>query len=63
MIVAELKRVVVKSGVSCYRISQRTGGSVTQSELSRWFKGKLNLGPAKLDAVADAIGAKVVLGN
>jgi hypothetical protein len=61
--IAELKRVVVKSGVSCYRVSQRTNGYVSQSELSRWFKGKLNLGPAKLDAVAEAVGAKVVLGD
>lgn len=61
--IEELKRVMTQSGVSRYRVSQRTNNFVTQSELSRWVKGRLNLGPAKLDAVADAIGAKVVLGD
>jgi hypothetical protein len=61
IMVEELKRAVDASGLSRYRVSVLTEGRVSQSELSRWFAGRLNLGPDKLDAIAEVIGAKIVL--
>ena len=61
MLIQELKRCCEGSGRSRYWVSQQTNGKVSQSELSRWHQGKLNLGAEKLDMVARAIGATVVL--
>lgn len=59
--VDELKQAVVSCGLSRYRVSVLTEGRVSQSELCRWFQGKLNLGPDKLDAIAAVIGATVTI--
>ncbi len=59
--VEELKRAVDASGLSRYRVSVLTEGRVSQSELSRWFAGRLKLGSDKLDAIAEVIGATVTV--
>jgi len=59
--VEELKRAVDACGLSRYRVSVLTEGRVSQSELCRWFQGTLNLGPDKLDAIAEVIGATVTI--
>ena len=61
MLIQDLKNCVVGSGRSGYWLERATDSFVTQSELSRWHKGKLNLGAKKLDAIGVALGLKVVL--
>ena len=51
MLVQDMKNCVIGSGRSGYWIERETDFFVSQSELSRWLKGKLNLGSAKLDAI------------
>ena len=64
MSVLESLRTAVKDGaVSRYRICKMTSGVVTAPELSRWVRGQCCLGQAKLDAIATALGAKLVLGE
>ena len=42
MLIQDLKNCVVGSGRSGYWLERATDSFVTQSELSRWHKGKLN---------------------
>ena len=63
MLIQDLKNCVVGSGRSGYWIERATDFVVSQSELSRWHKNKLNLGAKKLDAIGVALGLKVVLTN
>ena len=63
MLIQDLKNCVVGSGRSGYWLERETDHFVTQSELSRWHQGKLNLGAAKLDAIGVALGLRVVLTN
>ena len=58
--VSELKALVQSCGLTRYRIAKLSDGRISESELSRWVHGRLNLGPAKLDLVAEIVGAKVV---
>ena len=57
----ELKRIVRASGRSQWELSRATGGQVVQPELSRWLSGRGCLGQAKLDALAGALGVKLVV--
>jgi hypothetical protein len=57
----ELKRIVRASGRSQWELSRATGGRVVPPELSRWLSGRGCLGQAKLDALAGALGVKLVV--
>jgi transcriptional regulator with XRE-family HTH domain len=61
--IEELKQIFRDSGMSQYDVSRATGGKVVQPELCRWLAGKGQLGHAKLDAVAEALGVKLVVRN
>ena len=55
-----IKDAVRTSTVSRYKLVQMSGGRLTEAELCSWLKGRQQLGPAKLDAVADLLSLKVV---
>lgn len=62
MSLLESLRNAVKDGaVSRYKICKLTAGVVTAPELSRWVRGQCCLGQAKLDAIATALGAELLL--
>jgi hypothetical protein len=61
--VEELKQIFRDSGMSQWELSRATGGRVVPPELSRWLSGRGCLGQAKLDAVAEALGVKLVVRN
>jgi len=56
----ELKEAVRASHLSRYRIAKDSDGKLSESELCRWLQNQHNLGQSKLDAVAAAVGVKLI---
>lgn len=54
----QVRRAILASGLSRYRISQET--DVDQAALSRFMAGKTGLTLASLDALADVLGLRIV---
>ena len=54
-----LKEVLKREGVTAYRIWKDLG--IHQSQLSKFFKGKVNISLEMLEQVADYLGYDLVL--
>lgn len=54
-----IRQTIRESGWTRYRLARASGGRLHESELSRFFSGRGNLGLPKLDIIAELIGMHV----